>query len=333
MRHLAFLALTILASACASAPPPIPPDPFEQGGIASPAALQVREVGDEIIICGERVSTGAPVVLWSDPGGYDGYDTRIRPETAPDYVEAESGRRYRPGRTRGDRTISANSRDSALLATLVDQFVLHFDVCGVSSTCFRVLHHQRGLSAHFLLDVDGTIYQTLDVRETAWHATKANARSIGIEIAHIGSRLPDGVAVFDEWYSTDEQGVYLDLPERLGDGGVRTPNFRGRPARPGLHTGRINGSRLLQYDFTPEQYDSLARLCAALSAKLPRIELRFPRAARGEVLADVMDDRDFEGFSGILGHYHVQLNKVDPGPAFDWTRLQREARAYLEGRL
>ncbi|MEM9559092.1 MAG: N-acetylmuramoyl-L-alanine amidase, partial [Planctomycetota bacterium] len=38
--------------------------------------------------------------------------------------------------------------------------------------------------------VDGTIYQTLDVTERAWHATKANSRSVGIEIAQIGAYPP-----------------------------------------------------------------------------------------------------------------------------------------------
>ena len=38
-----------------------------------------------------------------------------------------------------------------------------------------------------MLDLDGTIYQTLDLKEGAWHATDANGRSIGIEIANIGA--------------------------------------------------------------------------------------------------------------------------------------------------
>ncbi len=64
--------------------------------------------------------------------------------------------------------------DLDLLRQKVDQFVLHFDVCGTSAQCFYVLHDRRGLSVHFMLDVDGTIYQTLDVKERAWQATKSN---------------------------------------------------------------------------------------------------------------------------------------------------------------
>jgi len=39
------------------------------------------------------------------------------------------------------------------------------------SQCFKVLHDHRDLSVHFMLDLDGTIYQTLDLKERAWHAT------------------------------------------------------------------------------------------------------------------------------------------------------------------
>ena len=41
-----------------------------------------------------------------------------------------------------------------------------------------------------MLDLDGTIYQTLDLKERAWHATTSNSRSVGIEIANIGAYPP-----------------------------------------------------------------------------------------------------------------------------------------------
>jgi len=44
---------------------------------------------------------------------------------------------------------------------------MHYDVCGVSRQYFKVLHDYRGLSVHFMLDIDGTIYQTLDLNERA----------------------------------------------------------------------------------------------------------------------------------------------------------------------
>src|SRR5437899_11939336 len=44
--------------------------------------------GDEIMACGQLFHTGAPVVLWDDPGGYDAYRIEKRFEagtTAPSY--------------------------------------------------------------------------------------------------------------------------------------------------------------------------------------------------------------------------------------------------------
>lgn len=39
---------------------------------------RVERVGDEIVVCGQLFHTGAPVVLWMDPGGYDGYRVERR---------------------------------------------------------------------------------------------------------------------------------------------------------------------------------------------------------------------------------------------------------------
>src|ERR1041385_3139945 len=89
--------------------------------------------------------------------------------------------------------------DLPLLQKVVDQFVIHFDVCGVSRECFNVLHDHRDLSVHFMLDIDGTLYQTLDLKERAWHATTSNNRSIGIEIANMGAYRSEESRALHEW--------------------------------------------------------------------------------------------------------------------------------------
>jgi hypothetical protein len=241
---------------------------------------------------------------------------------------------YQPGRVEKNPDGSLRVRvepacdDIARLADTVDQLVLHFDVCGVSRTCFQVLR-ERALSVHFLLDVDGTIYQTLDLREQAYHATKANARSIGIEIANLGAYPPKDHPLLDEWYKKDAAGPYVVLPERLKDGGVRVPGFVARPARPELVKGEIQGQDLVQYDFTPEQYDSLVKLATALCRTFPKIAPDAPRDASGAVRREALDDAEFAAFHGILGHYHVQKNKNDPGPAFDWEKFLAGVRENL----
>ena len=109
-----------------------------------------------------------------------------------------------------------------------------------------------------MLDIDGTIYQTLDLKERAWHATISNTRSVGIEIANMGAYSPDDPRVLNQWYARDPDGpVRIKLPESMGDGGVLTPNFIGRPTRDTPIRGTVQGRQLMQYDFTPEQYESL----------------------------------------------------------------------------
>src|SRR6185437_992850 len=44
---------------------------------------------------------------------------------------------------------------------LLNQFIFHHDGCANSAMCWQVLHNERGLSCHFLVDNDGTIYQTI----------------------------------------------------------------------------------------------------------------------------------------------------------------------------
>jgi hypothetical protein len=82
-----------------------------------------------------------------------------------------------------------------------------------------------------MLDLDGTIYQTLDLKERAWHATISNSRSIGIEIANMGGYRKEEGSPLEHWYTKDANGrTRITLPASLGDGGIRTPHFVGHPA-------------------------------------------------------------------------------------------------------
>ena len=85
--------------------------------------------------------------------------------------------------------------------------------------------------------------------------------------------------------------------------------------------GTIQGRKLKQYDFTPQQYDALSRLTATLCRLFPKIRPDYPRDAGGALVPHQLSTSDYARYQGILGHYHVQANKVDPGPAFQWDRL------------
>jgi N-acetylmuramoyl-L-alanine amidase len=283
--------------------------------------------GDEIVVCGQLFHTGAPVVLWMDPGGYDAYraECHFKPDQEkPSKPVSDSPVRYGSFRRHLPEGVAQEVReqgwDLPLLQQYVDQFVLHYDVCGTSRRCFEVLQDMRGLSVHFMLDLDGTIYQTLDLKERAWHAGTANDRSVGVEIANIGAYAD--LTTLNKWYGHDDSGrAYVTFPESFGPTGVRTPGFVAYPAGGEVVCGDINGRVLFQYDLTDAQYNSLIKLAATLCRVLPKIRPDYPRDESGDLRTSMLTPEETAAFSGILGHFHVTTDKVDPGPAFDWERL------------
>jgi N-acetyl-anhydromuramyl-L-alanine amidase AmpD len=302
--------------------------------------------GDEIVLAGQFVHTGTRVVLWMDPGGYDAYrvERRFSPleksswEASKEEVPAlTSPNRYnlrRSGLTDAQlERVRGGGWDLPTLQQVVDQFVIHFDACGTSRQCFKVLQDERDLSVHFMLDLDGTIYQTLDLKERAWHATTSNSRSVGIEIANMGAYGPGEKNPFETWYAKEPSGrTRITIPETYGDGGIRTEHFIGRPARPQPVQGVIQGRDLFQYDFTSQQYRALIKLTATLCRVLPKIKCDYPRDAAGKLIAQKLPDAELRNYQGILGHFHVQTNKVDPGPAFQWDYVIRRARRLIDNR-
>jgi N-acetyl-anhydromuramyl-L-alanine amidase AmpD len=336
--------LSLRASEPAAAPAAPPPASAPAGEPAPPAPGTIApRTGDEIIVAGQFVHTGTRVVLWLDPGGYDAYrvERRFGPAAQSSWqATQESGagldspNRYdtRAGHlSPEERERVRGGWDLLTLQRCIDQFVLHYDAAGTSRQCFKILHDMRDLSVHFLLDLDGTIYQTLDVKERARHASGANDRSVGIEIANIGAYPTNAAGPLDEWYAREPDGqARITLPARFEDGGLRTTNFIARPARAQPITNSVHGKALVQYDFTPAQYTALAHLTAALCRVLPAIRCEAPRDAAGQVPTEKLPDEELEQFHGLLGHYHLTTNKLDPGPAFQWDKLLREAQRLLE---
>lgn len=313
------------------------------GATPAPAAKVGQHAprqGDEIVVCGQFFHTTAPVVLWMDPGGYDAYrvERRFSPFDRSDWrssvadANLDTPNRYglRLGALSPEQIekFRGGGWDLDSLREVVDQFVMHYDVCGVSRTCFKVLHDNRCLSVHFMLDIDGTIYQTLDLKERAWHATTSNTRSVGIEIANIGAYPRGDDAQLARWYMPHaDGGVFIRPP--LADHGIRTPNFVGRPARKQIVAGTIQGQELSQYDLTPEQYDSLIKLTATLCKVFPKIKCEQPLDERGKPIPHKLPDDMLNAYGGVLGHYHVQTNKTDPGPAFDWDKVINGAKRLM----
>jgi N-acetylmuramoyl-L-alanine amidase len=306
---------------------------------------QLKRTGDEIMVCGQLFHTTAPVILWTDEHGYDAYRTERRfgplekaswEETVKELPEmrangpARYSMRLEPLTEQEIEHVRGGGWPLPLLQRVVDQFVIHYDVCPVSQTCFKVLHDHRNLSVHFMLDVDGTIYQTLDLKERARHATISNTRSIGIEIANMGAYSPKSKADLEKYYEVTGSEIRLKASRPYNEIGVRTKDFVGHPARQELIEGNIQGQDLVQYDFTPEQYESLIKLTATLCKVFPNIKCEYPKDDAGKLIPKKLEDSDWRAYQGVLGHYHVQLNKTDPGPAFDWEKVIGGAQKLLE---
>jgi N-acetylmuramoyl-L-alanine amidase len=315
------------------------------GCAAARPGAHVQRKGDEIVVAGQFFHTGTPVVLWLDPGGYDAYrvERRFSPLEKSNWESSRTEEKSlatpnRFGLRQGSLSdeeierVRGGGWDLGTLRKVVDQFVLHYDGCGTSRQCFKVLHDLRGLSVHLLLDLDGTIYQTLDLKERAWHATSSNTRSVGIEIANIGAYSPEASMPFARWYEADAEGqTHIKIPVDLADGGQRTKDFIGRPARPTPITGVIQGKSVTQYDFTSQQYDALIKLTASLAKIFPRLSCDYPRDKSGQLINGKLPEADLNRYSGILGHFHVQADKIDPGPAFQWDRVIEGARRLNSG--
>jgi len=304
----------------------------------------VPRLGDEIMVCGQLYHTGTPVVLWGDVGGYDHYrvERRFCPfdESSWEMTHAAMPKIFltpnRFGLRKNGLTpeevekVRGGQWDLKTLSKQMTQLVLHYDEAGLSRECFRILQDERDLSIHLMCDLDGTIYQALDLKERAWQATTSNTCSVGIEIANIGAYPPSGPNPFNEWYAKEPSGqTRITIPAKYGDGGIRTPGFIGHPARDNPVKGNIQGQDLVQFDYTPEQYAALSKIIATFCTIFPQIPCSYPRDEQGQLITHKLPDDVLMSYRGILGHYHIQTNKIDPGPAMQWDRLMSRAREMM----
>ncbi len=193
-------------------------------------------------------------------------------------------------------------RTLAAAQAVVKQFVIHLDGCANAAMCFDVLQNERGLSVHFIVDNDGTIYQTLDLIDCAYHACGLNESSIGVEICNRGDAKKDP-----------------DYYKRLG-------MEKERP----LVTCEVHGEKYVAWDFTNAQYEGMQHLVKFLQKYLPNIKQEYPTDASGQMLWTTIytaaeDPNNVilrEKFAGYLGHFHLTNQKWDPGP---WD-FKRDAR-------
>jgi hypothetical protein len=271
-----------------------------------------------LIIGGQVFNVDAPVVNWRE-NGWDATSERCIPtrtESAPPCLPAAGGRHVPYGNLPIPYTARYSTRPSlrspkwnggknpsyeAVRAT-IKQFVVHHDGCSSADMCFNVLQNERGLSCHFLLDNDGTIYQTIDLGLMAYHAADWNLYSIGVELCNRGDAFKE-----PNYYASGRAGPRRD-----------TRNCK------------INGHTIKSFDYTPAQYDAFRRLCRELLKLFPNLPAEYPQSSPGEQAWETLHNAgvERERYAGYIGHYHLTAQKWDPGP-FDFKEFCSKLRGAL----
>ncbi len=162
-------------------------------------------------------------------------------------------------------------------------FVNHWDVCLSAESCAKVLN-RRGISVHFCIDNDGTIYQLLDTQHGAWHCSngKGNKKSVGVEVSN--------------GYYTKYQSWY----EKNGFG-----------PRPVQENAWVHDRKLDPFlDFYPAQIKALQALWAAIHKGLD-IPLEYPKNSKGHVDIGVNRSCTRATFKGFCNHYNFTRGKID----------------------
>ncbi len=212
-----------------------------------------RQYSNYIVYNGEFHKINWPkVVLWSERGGL-----KASRGSHYDYT----GRPKRPIRL----------------------FVNHWDVCLNSKACQSVLD-KRNISVHFLIDNDGTIYQTLDMQHGAWHAgsERVNRASVGVEISN--AYYPK----YQDWYKRNGFGE-----------------------RPMIEGVRVHGELREPFtDFYPAQIQALKALWKAIHNSTGTA-YETPTNQFGTTSKGYEQDVKYGKFSGFVSHYHVAKEKID----------------------
>jgi N-acetylmuramoyl-L-alanine amidase len=188
--------------------------------------------------------------------------------------------------------------DSGRSGYQIEMIVVHFTASGTcAGTVSWFKNPQSGVSAHYIIDRDGSIVQLVQDGDTARHAglpedlvrndtIRPNSRSIGIEIVNWGN-LEKKDNKYYNWTGNE-------------------------------HMGQVVGAGGKYWEpYTVAQYDSLIELVSYL-CKRYNVPIQYPPLGPSTYYEKA---QDLAAFKGILGHSAINRGKPDPGPHFDWNRL------------
>ncbi len=164
----------------------------------------------------------------------------------------------------------------------VDAVILHYTALSFEETLARFKDQSSKVSAHFVVDRNGSVVQMVKAEHKAWHAGESqldgqpdvNEYSVGIELVNWGALKRRGKR-FYVW-----KGGWSEPYE--GEEPVRRADAYWEP-------------------YSDRQYEALVELVVSLREGHPRIT----------------KDR-VKGHSDVCV---PPGRKIDPGPAFDWQRV------------
>ena len=269
-----------------------------------------------VIIGGTEFQTDAPIVNFREGPRWDAtIPTCIPTETDPappcaggvPYQTLAPGftMRFQPRRALREKWNNGLHAPYDAAKQVIRKFMIHHDGCSSADMCFSVLQNERGLSCHFLIDNDGTIFQTLDLALEGWHGSELNADSIGVELCNRGDAVK-----FAGYYDKKRMKRRVK-PCKINNHVINSFDFTSAEDVRGM-PGEQGG-----------QYDAMTRLGRALLRLLPNLPAEYPQSSPGQQALITLPLQDMYRFSGYLGHYHLSSNKWDPGP---W-----DFKAFCEG--
>ncbi len=178
--------------------------------------------------------------------------------------------------------------------------VVHWDVALSSKSCWSILAN-RGISTHFSIDNDGTIYQFVDPNDVAWHSGPVSddikllaKKGIKIDKSVSWNNMSIGIDISNAYY-LKYQDVYTK--SKLGP-------------RPVIKS-KCHGMNLEHLGYYPEQIRSFTVLAAVL-CKEYGIPAQCPIDPKTGLLSTTIHEDSCRGlFSGIVNHYNLTPNKID----------------------
>lgn len=202
-----------------------------------------------------------------------------------------------------------------------DLIVLHHTVGGSARSTFDYWKTDpRRVGTAFLIDRDGTVYETFPPDRWAYHlglegaasaGGKHERRSIGIEICSEGGLIERHGDLYCFGVESPRTKFNRDMAESLG---YEWRGFR-------------------YFDkYEPAQIEAVTALVDSLLARFPSIPRRTLRDHRtgpsGKAVPGPYTDR--LSYRGVLGHSDMRADKSDPHPNFPWFEMARRLRLEID---